>query len=387
MIQLYNDLMNLCDNHEAFFYVDQDLDGRTFRIFNYRLGSYSQWLLPAALECRGITFEITDRCEPVRIASRPFEKFFNLHENPFTMDLDLDDVIEIQEKADGSLISSMLTVDVTEDKDTKLWLKSKGSLNSDQALAAMDYIRGNSDLHDFVFGETANDKTVIMEYVAPDNRIVLHYDEPRLIILGIRNNNTGEYYDLDTYLNDYEMDDYHPDTLNHMVTLYGTDNAREFIESVPAQQGIEGFVCRLKSGQRFKVKTEWYLKLHHIKDSINSQRRLFEAVVYETSDDIKASFYDDPAAIALVEEMEEKVSAIYNHMVDTVERFVRDNHTLERKDFAIKGQAELSKLHFGLAMRKYLGHEVDFKEAMVKHRKDFGIKDDPNPADQEVVDN
>jgi hypothetical protein len=50
---------------------------------------------------------------------------------------------------------------------------------------------------------------------------------------------------------------------------------------------------------------------------------------------------------------------------------------MERKDFAIKGQAELDKLCFGLVMAKYSGKEVDYKATLIKHRKNFGIKDDP----------
>lgn len=83
--ELYTNLMKLCDEHESFFYSDQVLNPLThpghFRIFNYRLASYTQWLQPDALECRGVMFLMdTDFNKPLALVSWPFEKFFNFRE-------------------------------------------------------------------------------------------------------------------------------------------------------------------------------------------------------------------------------------------------------------------------------------------------------------------
>lgn len=370
---LYDGLMSIVESHESFFYVDQVLDSNTYRIFNYRLASYSQWVEtdPYGIEARGITFLIDDNEEALALVSWPFEKFFNLNENPFTMDLNLDDPLEIQEKMDGSLISSMFVFE-----DDNIWLKSKGSLFSEQATAARKLLQTKEyrDLHKFVRLMVMHyDATVIMEYMAPDNRIVVAYDEPKLTVIAIRDNQTGMYMPLKAFKDDPAARFFVRDIVNEIR------NTEEFVKSIPDMQSHEGYVIKLQSGQRVKIKTEWYLKLHHIKDSINSQRRLFEAVVYDTVDDIKSSFYDDPMALQIITDMEAKVEPIYNHMVDTVERFYERNKKLERKEYAIKGQQELDKMMFGLAMAKYIGREVDYRATMVKHRKEFGIKDDPQP--------
>lgn len=76
---LYEDLMALTSNSEAFYFVDQTLDNTTYRIFSYRLASYSDFCLPNALECRGIMFEVNNG-SPVRLAARPPQKFFNYRE-------------------------------------------------------------------------------------------------------------------------------------------------------------------------------------------------------------------------------------------------------------------------------------------------------------------
>ena len=39
--------------------------------------------------------------------------------------------------------------------------------------------------------------TPIFEFIAPDNRIVISYEEPKLILLALRNNLSGMYYSLD----------------------------------------------------------------------------------------------------------------------------------------------------------------------------------------------
>jgi T4 RnlA family RNA ligase len=363
--KLYKDLMTLVDTDEAFFYADSVLDSANYRIFNYRLASYSQWLNDGALECRGVTFEVDDNGDARRLVSWPFTKFFNLNENPFVMDLDLTKVTHVYDKMDGSLISSMVLPDRT------MWLKSKGSLFSSQAQAANELIKQpeHSVLYDYVHHMTQCNHTVIMEYTAPDNRIVVPYDKPALTILGVRSNLNGEYIDLEETCDTEKVAQY-------VVPIRKYD-ATELLQTLDEMKGIEGFIFVFEDGMRVKIKTEEYRVLHKVKDSINSKKQLFEACVYDTADEIRALFYDDAQAIALIDEMEGKVNTIYNHMVDTVERFYDRNKVLERKDYAILGQKELESIHFGLAMNKYIGRQVEYKEAMVKNRISYGIKDEP----------
>ena len=129
---LYNRLMKICLSDTTttkFFYKDfVSSMGTKFRVFSYHIASYTDWTQPGSLECRGIMFEM-DFDKPVRIASRPMHKFFNLNENPFTMNLDLSKAEFAMTKEDGSLVSSYI------DKGY-VYLKSKTSIFSDQALSA-----------------------------------------------------------------------------------------------------------------------------------------------------------------------------------------------------------------------------------------------------------
>lgn len=290
---------------------------------------------------------------------------------PHTMNDDLSHAVSVQDKMDGSLISTFYF-------DGRVYVKSKGSLHSEQAQAAQKLLDSKyyaALYRSIEHSVMAEDHTVIMEYTGPDNRIVIPTDKPKLTVLGVRDNHTGEY------LSNHEllMQGYAPYTAYEHVDEI--ENLDRFVEASARMTGIEGYVVTLANGQRVKIKTDWYAALHHLKDSINSQRRLFEAAVNDATDDLKAQFYDDPQAIGLINEMESKVASIYNHMVDQVERFYARNKHMERKDYAIKGQNELDKLCFGLAMAKYSGKEVDYKATLIKHRKNFGIKDDPEKED------
>ena len=99
--QIFTELEALVASSEAFYRQEFILDGARFWIYNYRLASYADFLAPSALECRGIMFEVDAADQPIRLASFPFPKFFNLNENPMTIGLDLNAVDTIELKADG----------------------------------------------------------------------------------------------------------------------------------------------------------------------------------------------------------------------------------------------------------------------------------------------
>lgn len=368
--QLYTDLMVLATNAEleSFYKQDHEHDGVTYRIFLYRIASYSEFLLPGALESRGITFRLDENGEPIELASMPMFKFFNLNENPFTMDLDLSTIVGIMDKLDGSLIST-----VRGPSDT-WFLKSKGSLSSGQAFAATRLLATAeyAELHEFCRRMASIGNTVNMEYMAPDNRIVVGYAKPTLKVLNVRRNVDGAYIQpVNWILSEQFRVAYHP--------LPGEDEAHEWVASVyKSEEKIEGYCVQLFDGTWFKIKTDAYCLLHKTKDSILVPRLLFEAVVGGQADDLHSLYPDDEGAISLITAMEEKVRTIYNHLASTVDTFYDQNKGLDRKEYALAGQAnkELMKQGaFGLAMNLYLGKSADYAEFMVKHYRDYGISD------------
>lgn len=365
---LWDNLMALVEGSEAFYYADQERGGEWYRIFNYRLASYTEFLKPAGLECRGHTFRITEEghgAQPLAMVCMPVEKFFNLYENPMTIGLDLSSVQSIWDKLDGSLISSYLS------GEGLLWLKSKGSLASDQAKASELWLLQHPSYMDKVFYCATRDYTVNFEWTAPENRIVIGYEQPQLRVLNVRSLLDGSYMPHQDVLELFEEWTVHEVDIDPtFVTM------QEFVDDIPNMQGIEGYVIQLDTDQRVKIKTLWYLALHHTKDNINSPRRLFEAVLEEATDDMRTLFHDDPLALQTIQEMEDFVAEKYNHMVDMVERFFKRNKHLSRKDYAILGQQEFAgTFYFSLAMNKYLGREFSYKEFLKSKWKQLGLKD------------
>lgn len=360
--EIYTNLMGLVAFNDAFYFQDFEWGETTYRIFNYRLASYTDFLMPDAVECRGIMFAV-ENDNPAQLVSRPMQKFFNRFENPITMDVDLTQIESISNKADGSLISTWM-------HDGDLRLKTKGSISSDQALAAMRWME-HQDCR-FVGALRAyhiQGYTVNMEWVAPDNRIVLGYIEPRLIVLNIRHRDTGKYEQI-------TQGDYLYQYMDPPVDTKGLSLV-DFVDQIPTMtDDIEGFVVKMKSGLWMKIKTKKYLSLHHCKDSVNNPRRLFEAIIDEGVDDIKSMFHEDRLLIAQIEAMQTKVDHLYNTMVTIVEDFYNTNKQLDRKEFAVKAQSEIDKLYFGLVMNLYLGKPAEYKEFLKKKFKYFGIKDE-----------
>jgi T4 RnlA family RNA ligase len=364
-IELFDQLVKLTKETEAFYKQEFLLDDKIYWIFNYRLATYTDFMLPGALWCRGTMFEVTKDGDCVRLASLPMPKFFNINENPMTMNLDLNEIDWIEVKSDGSLMSTYM-------HNGELRLKSKGSLFSEQAIDAMKWLDQpeNADLKKKLKSAEVHGNTVNLEWVAPWNRIVLGYLEPRLIVL-----NSIDVIQVDWNLKGY-IDLWFSEWMNALVNMQSGLSHKEFIEQVPSMlDDIEGFIFVMKNGQRVKIKTDKYISLHHAKDSINNPRRLYECILDEGVDDLRSMFATDALAMKTIDDMQEKVSTLYNHVVYTVEKAYEDNKHLVRKDFAIKMKADINDLLFGLVMNLYIGRSNDYKDFMKRKYKEFGFND------------
>lgn len=349
--QLYQELIANCENSSGkFYFVDHaTLAGETLRVFSYHIASYTDWLADGALESRGIAFLVDTDGKYIDIASRPPAKFFNDSENPFTMNLDYSLAHIVMDKADGSLISTYKT-------NNTFGLKSKTSITSEQAVAASRYIKlpENASLYEFAQTCALDNYTVNMEYVAPNNRIVLEYIEPRLIILSIRDNETGDYIQFSdipsgiiSKIKPWLVDEYDPAIAGDV----------DFIKNIREMKGIEGVVVGLTDSpvEFVKIKTQWYMDLHKTKDSISVPKRLVSTILNNNHDDLYPMFKDDPYTI-------QRIRAFEQHIVDTVQGDVNDivrvhkmHKGLDRKFYALKGQTALPQWLFGVYMQQYNG--------------------------------
>lgn len=374
---IFNDLMALTAKNDAFSWKDfTSVGGGIFRIFSYRLASYSDFLEPNALECRGSMFRVDEEGNYLGCASRTPMKFFNAYENPFTMfdkSTPSTEIAVVMDKLDGSIISTFIDVDYV------IRTKSHASLNSDHAINSTAMIHKDKELTNEIHFVEAIGYTVNLEYTSPEYRIVLPYQEDGLTVLNLRNRNTGELivgddlkkispflYERSVFAKYGEIDP----TFPMKETLFDS------IEACREMQDIEGFVLILKDGRMCKIKTDWYCALHFTKDGINVDSRLYETVVQGASDDLKQMFSTDVYAMKKIEKMEQLVFSCYNALVTESEAFYNQNKHLERKEYALQVQKvlpnELGKP--GIAFSLYQQRPVDYKAVMLKYMKEV-LKD------------
>lgn len=324
MIELYNNLMALVDGTKFFYTDDRSLSGTSYRIFSYNYASYNDWLQDGALECRGIMFEMGEQ-GPVRIAARPMEKFFNLGETPFTMGLDLTEVEYLLAKEDGSLVSSFWDNGLVR-------FKSKGSLKSEQAYMSTALLTGleHQELSARLEQLAKDGFTANFEYVAPTNRIVLAYQEKQLILLNVRENDTGEYISYEEIYKD-------PVLRKYLVNQYEVPEG-DWVKDIRESEGIEGFIAVMSNGLRFKLKTNWYVALHGTKDSISTPEKLFNAILAGASDDLKGLFADDEYSITKINAFETAYLNYLTTAVKTCNDVYQSLRGKPRKDYAISAQ-------------------------------------------------
>jgi T4 RnlA family RNA ligase len=360
---LYNNLINLTELSDTFYYIDKEIDGNIIRIFNYRLIANNEIMLPDSLECRGHSFLLVNG-EPVSMVSFPFEKFFNINENPYTQNLDFssNNVELILEKLDGSMIQ---TCNIR----GKVYLKTKASFDSEQAIEATKLFNSESHkkLKEIVTRWTLVNYTVVMEYVSPTNKIVLKYPEPRLVVLGIRNNVDGTILAWDLIQHIFRNCDAKHLAIDHTEEFKFTMD--KFLHDAPQYTGIEGYVITLKDGQRIKLKTKEYFLLHSVADILTSDKKLFLSVVNAESDDLKSALFEDNDTFGFqrVVDMEKMVHDKLNTIIHFTKMFAENNKALYRKDFAIKGLSQMGNIYFKIAINYYSGYETDFTQWLIRH--------------------
>ena len=361
----YDLLIQLTETDSEFFYAEQILDNKVYHIFNYRLASYESFMNPKladsyiALSARGIMFDVTDK-ENIKISSRPMNKFFNIEQGE--VDRSNMKLVGYMDKLDGSLISTYL-------HNGELKLKTKGSIKSEQAVAAMEWLDlpENSEMKNFLkFHASKNNLTVNMEWTAPDNQIVLFYPESSLRILNMVNNENGkiltaENIDKENLVNKDIF------VKSHKIPNMSLDN---IIESIRNEQGNEGYILEFSDSEGnshlVKVKNIWYVNLHQIKSNLNTTSKIIETIIDETSDDVRVLFAEDKHFLDNITRLENVVSPRISRIEADIEKFYSDNKELSRKDYAIKAQAELQP-YMSLAMNLYIGKETNYKEFFKKN--------------------
>jgi len=351
----FNKAMEIVENNDAFYYKDEEHKGRKFRIFNYRLATYSDFNNDIdSLELRGLTFELNSKG-----TKKPYlglHKFFNDGENPFAMvEWDENDVLDVREKLDGSFIQVFYI-----GKD--LYVKTKGTFKSKQALAAEEFILKNQNYIAFILKCKKYNLQPFFEYVSPFNQIVIPYEKSELILTQIRTKD-GEYLD-------YKR-------LKEFAEKFGLKIAKEYNYTLKklrelqnSEKGFEGWVARNKKyplkTQFRKVKTIDYFEKHHLLTGNAMQENVIIAsILNENIDDIISTLPVNTEKRNYLEEIRNKVSHHYDKMVVELSKLLIYKKFNDRKDFALKHK---NHPYFGVLMKARDEIEIEnmLKEVILK---------------------
>lgn len=203
----------------------------------------------ATLEMRGLVYNSrTDE-----ILARPFSKFFTQGQAE-AVEPSLDSEIVAYDKADGSLISFGV-----------YGVSTRGSFVSDQAIAAGKWLDDRPAVVDWASAWVAQGVTPLFEWVGPDNRIVLQYDENELILLGGRRIDSGTYV--------YPERMFAPSGLRVVERVFsGTYGEFLAAGSELLDRGLEGVVIWSgPGGPCLKIKEERYVELHKLVTGLNEK--------------------------------------------------------------------------------------------------------------------
>ena len=257
-------------------------DRHDFRVINYNVGyadtftideddvmlNYGVWIPKGVMrrECRGLIFYPDGT-----IMSRPFHKFFNVGERDETQMhcIDMSQPHTLYEKMDGSMIRPIMVNGVFR-LGTKMGV-------TDTSIAAELVL--TIELIQWMDIMMQQHVTPLFEFVSPDNRIVLKYEKPELVLLAIRHNITGEYLDIESQ----RGNEFFP-----VVPSYGAldGDFAEYITRQRGKEGREGDIIRFADGHMLKIKNDWYVRIHKVKDKIRTDRHVLALLLANELDDV-----------------------------------------------------------------------------------------------------
>ena len=238
-IMPFDELWHSLQTAKAEGLVKENVGGDGLRLFCYSESCvYERRWDAVTLLARGLILDPDSK----RVVATPFPKFFNVGEHAEAVP---DLPFETFEKLDGSLIIIF--------RHKGQWrCATKGSLGSDQAKWAASWL-GRFDL-----SHLDPDTTYLAEAIYPENRIVVHYKETGLVMLGAYRGD-GSEMGFDELISVADRLGWRTakrhafSAVSELLALAGT---------LPASE--EGFVIRFANGLRLKVKGDEYCRIHRL---------------------------------------------------------------------------------------------------------------------------
>ncbi len=258
-----NQLLPIVEKKSEFLVMDKG----DFTVIDYVYQDSDTFEFPELMECRGIKFDKNGL-----IIARPFRKFFNYGENGAGLPVHRPHVVTT--KLDGSMVHG-----VRIGKHNYLHTR-KG--HTDVAKKAEKFVaRGDCGHQAFIHSYLNSGYTPIFEFIGPENRIVLRYEEHALIFLAARHMISGDFAEREGAKAFAEQ---------HGVLTAETHDSIEdvpkFIAHARDLEGEEGYVVYFDDGYMVKIKADEYVLIHRALDDMNSKKKVVALCIAGGVDDV-----------------------------------------------------------------------------------------------------
>lgn len=244
-------------------------------------------------ECRGLVLEK----DSWNIVAKSFNRFFNLFENGDTDRFDWSSFSSFT-KEDGSLFrivakSSSLRDLSGDDSDFLCFTRFSFADQPISSLIKQTWSEValsclSEDQKGFIRIQSKH--TFVFEFCSPYTQVVKYYPEPKLILLSMFDNQTGEEISINNA------------TWKEAKTLFECVQEFKFTSLEQIQKHLdtlfetkstdEGFVIKDCNGVRLKIKSKWYLSLHRLSNNgnVSSAKSLIPIVLSGDADEIETYF-------------------------------------------------------------------------------------------------
>lgn len=325
-------------------YISVNKQDNGSNIVCYNISNGDSFTTPVEKEARGITFD-----DNGKILSRPLHKFFNLAERAEVQPavLDWNTMVAGFDKMDGSMITTGLF-------KGQFFAKSKKSFKSDVAVSAEGFVSRNQKYYEFTKYCSQAQLTPIFEFTSPKHRIVLRYDEDNMTLLHVRHNITGDYL--------------MPAEKEHLAAmfdipvnkpLFGSEfDLSDLLKSLNTVEGIEGYVIQFVNGNMIKIKTKWYMNLHHVVTFVR-ERDVARLVIEEKLDDYIAylSLNSPSADLSEIYRINDAIKASIEALSKEIDDIAAEFQGVDVKTAAIQLKGHK---YFGFVMGVIRGHKNDY---------------------------
>lgn len=359
----------------------KNLDTNNFKLKEGCInGNLVQLIVPVEFNCNWNKKNLHFRSVIVdydgNILSRGFNKFFNAGESPdlYPNPEKYKDWV-LTNKEDGSLMICDYIYD-------SLNVRTRGTISykDHENTNDFDFVIEKYNISSLV--KKYEKYSILFEIYSPNNVIVLKpYDEPEIVLLGAINKETGIYYPFYTSLGK-EIQSTVNCKVPEVFKLSG--NILDIIENIKVWKNKEGVVLNYNDSQnQIKIKSQWYLTLHHMKSELSSTEKVMDVWLEQNMPDYN-TFYNYIATTFDYELAEQCRGTISNlcdarkevdKIVDYMREFVKNKLLVlpSRKEQAqvvlsAYGDTNRSSYVFALLDGKVLGKN-DYKKLMFQVMK------------------